>query len=417
MRDELLTRRQMVVAGASLPLASAALAAEPYRPTMSASAPVPVQGYVKAGLEAVRAAFQENFTSGQEIGASFAVYRDGVPLVDLWGGSANKERTVPVTNRTLYTLMSTTKGLAAVCIAMLVDRGKLDYEAPVVRYWPQFGAAGKAAITVGQLMSHQAGLVSTRTPVSQEQIFAQKPLADMLAAQKPFFQPGLWGYHGMTFGTLADELVRRVDGRTMSQFFTEEVALKYDLDLFLGLPESEEVRASEMISGLDDETRFYDSPNPEAAAAFANIPSPAVDLSTPAQRQWRASGHSASSGSGNARGLAKFYSIVIGSGSKSEPLLSRSVLQQATRERVCGPDQASGGIGRYAAGFRMNIGTMGSDPSAFGHPGYGGSMGFADTKRRLGIAYTPNHVLNPNWQWVDPRFARLLGALYGVDSL
>lgn len=171
-----------------------------------------IYGTVAPGYEPVRTAFESNFASGKELGAHFAVYRDGAPLVDLWGGSANKAGTVPVTENTLYTLMSTTKGLTSLCVAMLVDRGKLDYEAPVAKYWPEFAAHGKGAVTVGELMSHQAGLTGPRGPSTIDDFYEHKAIAARLAAQEPFFRPGVFGYHSLTLGTLADELVRRTDG-------------------------------------------------------------------------------------------------------------------------------------------------------------------------------------------------------------
>lgn len=373
------------------------------------------KGTVAPGYEAVRAAFKENLTSGRDIGAAFAVYRDGAAVVDIWGGSHFDDRSVRITDRTIFGVNSTTKGVAAICIAMLVDQGKLDYETPVSAYWPEFAANGKGAITVGELMSHQAGLVGLREPVALQDYVAHDGIAAILAAQEPFFRPGLWGYHALTIGTLTDELVRRTDGRTIAHFYEEEIAAKIDIDVFMGLPIGEDDRYAGMF-GLEETPASVDFevPNPEAmAAALANPP---VAWDFPNQRFWRAAGHSAAGGTASARGLAKLYANLVSNDRHVElRLLSKAVLEQAIRERITGIDQAMGVLGRYAAGFRLNGGAMGPNPASFGHPGFGGSVAFADPARRIGVAYITNTMRNPDEQWIDPRLASLLEALYAAE--
>ncbi|MBB4642846.1 serine hydrolase domain-containing protein [Rhizorhapis suberifaciens] len=415
MGSGFLSRRDMIVGTAGLPLAGVAMAAEaPKRVAGSPSLRSTIHGTVAPGYEPVRAAFEDNFASGKEIGAHFAVFRDGAPLVDLWGGSADEAGTVPVTENTLYTLMSTTKGLTSMCIAMLVDRGKLDYEAPVAKYWPEFAAEGKGAVTVGELMSHQAGLTGPRVPASVEDFYEHKALAARLAAQEPFFRPGVFGYHSMTFGTLADELVRRTDGRTVSRFFAEEVASPLKIDAFMGLPAKEEYRAATMVSAMDPNSLGFDSPNPAALAASAIRGS---SLWGPDQAKGRAYGNPAGGGTSNARNLAKLYAHLVGRDQPGvTPLISKSVLQQATRARIAGLNQTHGELGRYAAGFRLDQTRYGSNPASFGHCGFGGSTAFADPARRLGVSYTPNRMLNPNWYGTDPRLAALLNALFTAEK-
>ncbi|MEJ7926750.1 serine hydrolase domain-containing protein [Sphingobium sp. AN641] len=404
----------MIVGAAGLQLAGVAMAAEaPKHVAAGPSLRGAVHGTVAPGYEPVRAAFEDNFVSGKELGAHFAVYRDGAPLVDLWGGSTNEAETVSVAENTLYTLMSTTKGLTSMCIAMLVDRGKLDYEAPVATYWPEFAAEGKGAVTVGELMSHQAGLTGPRGPVTIEDFYEHKALANRLAAQEPFFRPGVFGYHSLTFGTLADELVRRTDGRTVGRFFAEEVVSKVGIDAFMGLPSEEEHRAATMVSAMDGSTLFFDSPNPTAAAAAGKT---GVIFWGPDQPIQRQHGIPAAGGTSNARNLAKLYAHLVRSDQPGvTPLISKSVLQQATRARVVGLNQCGGELGRYAAGFRLDQTRYGSNPASFGHCGFGGSTAFADPARRLGVSYTPNRMLNPNWYGTDPRLAILLNALFTVE--
>ena len=376
---------------------------------------VEVQGTVAPGYEGVRAAFKDNLASGQDVGAAFAVYRDGAALVDLWGGSRAEDRSVAITDRTVFGVNSTTKGAASICIAMLVDRGKLDYETPVSAYWPEFAANGKSAITVGEMMSHQAGLVGAREPVTLDDYIAHDDVAALLAAQEPFFRPGLWGYHALTIGTLCDELVRRVDGRTIARFYEEEIASKIAIDVFMGLPIEEDDRYAEMFGAEDTPTGDFEVPNPEAmAAALAN---PMIAWDFPNQRYWRAAGHPAAGGTASARGLAKLYAALFSDAGQAGPkLLSKAVLEQAIRERITGVDQAMGVPGRYAAGFRLSDGGMGPNPASFGHPGFGGSVAFGDPALRIGVAYTTNTMRNPGPEWIDTRVAALLEALYAAEA-
>jgi CubicO group peptidase (beta-lactamase class C family) len=374
---------------------------------------IEVHGSVAPGYEGVREAFARNLETGLEVGATFAVYRNGESLVDLWGGHADAAGTTPVDDKTLFTVWSTTKGVAAACVALLVDRGKLDYEVPVARYWPEFAAAGKDRITVGQMLSHQAGLVGAREPVTLEDFYEHDRLVGLLAAQEPFFAPGKWGYHTLTYGSLADELIRRVDGRRIGRFFAEEFAEKLDLDIYLGLPESKDHRQSEMIVPADIAACAFDAPN--QATLEAAMLNPMLEWSWPNRRDWRAAGLAGAGGSANGRSLARLYDFFANEGTAAGiPLISPETVRAASVERVAGVDQSSGMYGRYGAGFRINTGTMGSNPEAFGHAGLGGSVGFADPSRKIGVGYAMNKLMNTDWGMFDPRLLNLLAAFYSV---
>lgn len=374
-----------------------------------------VNGTVAPGYEGVRDAFRENLASGLETGGAFAVYRNGAPVVDLWGGRAVGQDAVAIPEDALFAVFSATKGAASVCIAMLVDRGLLDYEATVATYWPEFAAGGKSAVTVGQLMSHQAGLAGSRDPITLDDYIEHERLASLLAQQEPFFRPGAFGYHALSFGTLVDELVRRTDGRTVGRFFAEEIQAKLGIDVFLGLPAAEDKRYAPLVSAMDDTTMIYDCVNPDAAtAALANPP---INPEWPNDRGWREAGLPGAGGIANARGLAQLYAALVCDEQKGGTrLVSEAVMAQATRERIAGVDQALGGVNRYACGFSLNGGTMGSNTSSFGHAGFGGTMAFADPARRLGVGYTNNKMLNPDWQAIDPRLKQLLRALYKAEA-
>ena len=206
-----------------------------------------VHGHVEQGFEAVREAFVENFTERGETGASVCVYVDGDPVVNLWGGAADHKTNAPWTDESATVVFSTTKGATAICVAMLVEQGLLDYDEAVATYWPEFAAAGKENITLGQLMSHQAGLIFADPPLSLEAILAVEPVVRTLAAQAPLWEPGTaHGYHALTYGWLAGEVVRRVTGVSLGSFFAQNVAGPLGLDFWIGLPENEEHRVARL---------------------------------------------------------------------------------------------------------------------------------------------------------------------------
>jgi CubicO group peptidase (beta-lactamase class C family) len=374
-----------------------------------------VAGFVAPGFESVRAAFSANLRQGLEVGAGFAVSRRGVLIVDLWGGHADQARTALLAQDAIFHLWSATKGLAAVCIAMLVDHGKLSYESPVAKYWPEFARHGKQALTVGQLMSHQAGVCGPRQVVTIEDYYMHDSVAALLAAQEPFFEPGTaWGYHALAIGTLAEELVRRVDGRAMGAFFAAELATPLGLEAYLGLPEAQDHRQVRMIPPPAVRSLMFDLPNPPAYQAA--LENPLLDPSWPESRAWRAAGLAAAGGSADARSLARLYDLLANGGEiGGMHLISRATLAEATRERIAGVDQVLGRYYRWAAGFGLNLnGSMGSHQGSFGCGGWGGTMAFADPARGLGVGYVMNQMLTGDWGAPDPRLSGLLRATYAA---
>jgi len=368
----------------------------------------PIAGRVAPGFEPVRDAFAANFHAGRELGASFAVVRDGEVVVDLWGGWCDRARTRPWRADTLANVWSTTKGLAALCVALLVDRGVLDYEAPVAKSWPEFAAAGKGALTVAELMSHQAGLSGAAVPVTLRDLADHAKMAALLAAQTPFFPAGESGYHALTHGVLAGELVRRASGRTLGRFFAEEIAQPLGADAWIGLPETEDGRAAEMEPPADAPSL----PPPQHPAAHAAFLNPPPDPEAPNQRWWRAAEIPAANGQANARALATVYGALVGTGAQGGVrVLAPATLEAATRVRVARPDHVLLLPMRWAAGFLRNLGGLyGPSDAAFGHSGWGGSFGCADPEARLGIGYAMNRM-DPNLVG-DPRSLALIEAVY-----
>lgn len=361
---------------------------------------VDVQGTVADGFGPVADAFKANFERN-ELGAAFSLYADGVEVANLWGGIAAKKTGAPWTDKTLALVFSTTKGAAAICVAMLVQSGKLDYDEPVATYWPEFAAAGKEAITVGQLMSHQAGLIFANPPLSLEQILAVDPVVETLAAQAPLWEPGTThGYHALTYGWLAGEVVRRADGRRIGRFFAEEVAGPLGLDFWIGLPEAEEPRVAVLRAAPRPEGEELDlmmkiagqgtnggrALSMDGALAIANEGMP---FNT---RAVHATEMPAANGITDAASLAKMYAATT-TEIDGLRLVDRPTVDIMRAEQVHGPDESLVLPTRFGYGFMLNAEFLPflSDNS-FGHYGAGGSLGFADTEAGIGFGYVMNQM-------------------------
>jgi CubicO group peptidase (beta-lactamase class C family) len=371
-----------------------------------------IHGICPPEFAAVKDAFAANFTDApeglDEQGARFSVCIGGETVIDLWGGWADTARTVPFGERTLAPVFSTGKAVMALLIATCVERGLLDYEATVASYWPAFGQAGKDHITVGQMMSHQAGLPGFDTPEDPAIWFDREATLARLCAQAPMWEPGTAsGYSPIVIGYLAGELFRLVDGRSMGQ------ALRQDfpgLDLWIGLPEAEHGRVAQMRKpvkpsdlGRIDAVKtaaFLDkgsSPGGRGSAEWRSIEIPSANLH------------------GTAPDLARIVGMVANGGTfEGHTVLSPDVLAAATRERIHGQDRVLPFVMGWAAGFTRNDGLdiFGPDQDAVGHCGWGGSCAFADPARGLSAAYVMTrqspHLIG------DPRAQRLIGALYGA---
>ncbi len=367
-----------------------------------------IEGFVAAGFERVRDAFAENFAAGREVGASFAVVRDGAVVVDLWGGFRDRARTKPWARDSLVNVWSTTKGLAALCVALLVDRGKLSYEQTVASVWPEFAAGGKGSLTIAQLLSHQGGLTGLREPIALRDFADHAKIVRLLAAQEPFFAPGQSGYHAITHGFLASELVRRTVGKTLGTFFRDEIAAPLGADAWIGLPETEDARAAEMVGP----PAGPNMPLPEHPAARAALTNPPLDPEVPNQRWWRAAEIPAANGHANAAGLARIYGMLARGGEQDgTSFLSASTLADARRERVQSTDLVLQVPMQWAAGWMLNgLGIYGPNERTFAHAGWGGAFGAADPDAKLGLGYAMNQMY-PNLMG-DPRSLTLIEATY-----
>src|SRR5579862_2014747 len=207
-----------------------------------------IEGTCDPRFKKVEGAFAANFETTNEVGASVAMYIDGKLVVDLWGGYTDQARTKPWTRDTLVNVYSTTKGLAAMCAHRLVDQGKLDLDAPVAKYWPEFAQAGKEKLPVRFLLSHRAGLPAIRKTLPPEALYDWKTMTDAIAAQEPWWVPGTkHGYHAITFGWLVGEVVRRVSGKSLGTYFRDEIAKPLGIDAYIGFDASLDPRVAEIF--------------------------------------------------------------------------------------------------------------------------------------------------------------------------
>jgi CubicO group peptidase (beta-lactamase class C family) len=364
----------------------------------------------------VKDAFAKNFAVENEVGASFAATVNGEVVVDLWGGHADAARTRPWRRDTLANVWSTTKAMAAVCGHVLVDRGLLDLDAPVARYWPEFAAAGKQRIPVRYLFSHQSGLAGISEPMPAEAVLDWKRFAGALAAQAPLWEPGTRsGYHALTFGHLIGELVRRIDGRTLGAFFREEVAEPLGAEFWIGLPESEEPRVAEMIPP-DPPLPLSAKPEPgdphfALRSALAN---PAITQAIANTRAWRAAEVPAANGQANARGAARALALLACGGAlDGVRLLREATIATAITEQCYGRDWVLGPM-RWGLGFMLASKDLplSPNPRTFGHGGWGGSFALADCDARVSLSYVMNRM-SPGTTG-DKRLGRLLRAFYGA---
>lgn len=390
---------------------------------MTKTSETPVQGHVEEGWGKVADVFRANFAgSPGEVGAACCVYVGGRPVVDLWGGLADREASRPWAQNTISAVASTTKGAAAICAHMLVQRGLLDLDAPVVKYWPEFGAAGKQGILVRWLLSHQAGLPAVDGPLTFEQACAWHPVIAALEAQRPEWQPGTEHvYHAITFGFLIGELVRRITGKPLGRFFAEEVAAPLGLSAWIGLPEEQEPNVAtvhyaapftleEMTAGMIETTGLDRATviawmnslwGPNSVQARAGVLGGAMDPSTGYMntRAWRAAEFPCCNMFADARSLARMYAATVGD-VDGVRLLDPATVQtmaavQTDKTKLNGlPPGLAIPANRS---FYMSLGFWRScpimpwvGPGSFGHPGSGGSVAFGDFDSGVGFGYVTN---------------------------
>ena len=359
-------------------------------------------GYVAPGWERVHDAFVANLESGQDIGAGCAVYHRGQVVVDLVGGWRDRKQEQPYDRDVLQVVFSCTKGITSLAVAMCVDRGLLDYDAPVAQYWPEFAQHGKDNATVAQLLSHQVGLFTIDGDLTLEEALNWEHMVDRLAATKPHFPIGsTHGYQALTFGWLAGELVRRVDGRSIGAFVQEEIAGPLGVEFYIGLPDDQQHRVARLMAHPvpklppEEALILFERSGPGTNGAQALSLNGAFREGAFNREDVRAAEIAGANGITTALSMATVYANLMQPLSGVR-LVSDEVLQRAatTVTTVGERDVVLISPTTFGMGF-MTHGEHSpyAGPGSFGHNGAGGSFGFAQPSRHLAMAYVMNTML------------------------
>ena len=388
---------------------------------------ITIHGHVNPGFETVREVFTENFSKRHELGGACCVYHQGEKVVDLWGGVRDKSTDEPWQEDTMVIVYSATKGLAAMTLALAHSRGWLDYDERVSKYWPEFGQNGKGAITVRQLLAHQAGLFAFNEAVDLDIVKDLDQLAVVLARQKPAWKPGArQAYHALTLGFYEGELVQRIDPkhRSLGQFFQDEIASPLGIDFYIGLPESIPNSRLAVLANPSPVEMLFGFPirfslsafNPHSNIYRALMVNPGTGILHDNKHIYSRNLEVPSGGGiGTARAIARAY---------SEFATGDQVLQlnHETLEALAAPaipsergfyDECMKGEVRFSLGFmKPNPSWSFGSNRSFGSPGSGGSLGFADPENDIGYAYVTNQMSTKLTG--DPRDEAMRKAVYAI---
>jgi CubicO group peptidase (beta-lactamase class C family) len=381
-----------------------------------------IQGSFDPRFTRVRDVFAQNFRERDEIGAAVALTIDGRPVVDLWAGHADLMRARSWERDTIVNVFSTTKGMTALCLHQLVEQGRVDLDAPVARYWPEFAQAGKDSIPVRFLLGHRSGLAAVKEILPPEALYDWDAMVTALAAEAPWWEPGsAHGYHAVTFGWLVGEVVRRVSGKTLGTYFREAIAEPLGMDFHIGLADDQHHRVAEMSTvplpdpaadGFQLAMVMMSNPEGISARAFMNPPSIARGPNVP---EWRRAEIPGANGHSDARSLARVYgAIARGGAADGVHVLSAESIARCHTELSHGPDLVLQVSTRFGHGFMLPQdrpdARIGRGTRCFGHPGAGGSLGFADVDGKIGFGYVMNRM-GPNIL-LDPRAIALVESVY-----
>ena len=356
------------------------------------TASVEIQGHCAPRFAGVREEFARGFAERDELGASVAIVLNGELVVDLWGGWADVARTRPWERDTIVVVHSVTKAFVSMAVHMLVERGLIDFDAPVVRYWPEFGQAGKERITVRQLISHQAGLPVIDAPLPPHATLHWETMIRALEGQTPIWEPGTkHGYHAGTWGFLIGEVIRRVDGRTPGTFIREELCAPWGLDFHLGFGPELDHRVADLAEPSPANVQQPQQPaTPLRQRAFGLVLGPPPD-----PRAARASEQPSGNGHSNARAIAlAFGGMARGGELNGVRLIGADRVPLMYEEQARGIDEVLGTASRYSLGFWLTAGDLAPHrgPRCFNHPGVGGALGLADPDCKLGFGYAMNRT-------------------------
>ena len=377
-----------------------------------------ISGEVAPGFAPVAEAFAKGFDDTANMGAALCVMIDGAPVINLWGGVADARTARPWDADTPSVIFSCTKGIASLLVARLVQDGKLAYDAPVARYWPEFAAEGKDTISVGDVLAHRGGLSAPRDVLTVGDIVDAEQMAARLAAQAPLWAPGSgYGYHALTHGWLTGELVRRATGQSIGSYFRTLITEPLALDAWIGLPDALADRPAHLEVSPALRVLWADEaakPEPNwpfrAMTLGAALPPTLVTENSGFNTQTiRGAELAGAGGIATAEALATIWSAAV-TPTKGVRLVEDAVIAEATRTRSSGMPVfgGEGPYSRWGCGFQLDSEARRylSD-GCFGHDGAGGQVGFADPARRIGFGYVTNWMMGPE----DKRATQILDAL------
>jgi CubicO group peptidase (beta-lactamase class C family) len=372
-----------------------------------------ISGYCEDRFSSVKEAFQTNFEKDLEVGASFAVTINGKHVIDIWGGYADAARTKPWEKDTIVNVYSTTKVMTAICIHILVDRGLLDLEAPVAKYWPEFAQAGKQQLPVKYLLSHTSGLAGWDKIFRAKKLYNWDLMVELLAAQKPWWEPGTKsGYHTTTFGFLLGELIRRITDKSAGTFFREEVAKPLNADFYIGLPEENFGRVAELIPPPPIDLNSFGAIDPKSIA-MKSLTNPIIDVQETKTKEWRTAEIPAANGHGNARSVSRITAaLACGGELDGIRLLSEKAIYKSIEEQSYGKDLVLNTPIRFGLGWGLQSKDLpiGPNQNLFFWGGYGGSVVAVDLDEKISFSYVMNKMVSTLTG--DPRSGSLITALY-----
>ena len=374
-------------------------------------------GSCSARFDSMRELFAAKLESGEDLGASVAVNIDGEMVVDLWGGWADEARTVPWTENTITNVFSTTKTMTALAALTLVDRGELDLDANVAAYWPEFAARGKAGIKVRQLLSHTSGVSGWDQPVTIDDVYDFDKSTAMLAAQAPWWEPGTAsGYHALTYGHLIGEVIRRITGQRLGEFFAAQIAGPLGADFHIGLAPSEFHRVSNVVPWPPQRT-YPEGLDPNSPAFKTNTgPDLSMNLESCLTERWRRADIGAANGHGNACSVARLQSAVASGGEvDGVRLLSPKTIDRIFEVQSNGVDLVLGIPLKFGIGYGLlpipNVLPFLPEGRLCLWGGAGGSLVIADVDRRTTFAYVMNKM-RPDL--INPHAEALIVRLYNI---
>src|SRR5579872_2087777 len=373
----------------------------------------PIAGVCPPRFAALRAAFAANFTELGDIGASVAVTLDGELVVDLWGGFTDEQRRSPWRSDTIAGVASTTKTITALCALLLADRGEIDHDAPVARYWPGFAAEGKSGVLVRHLLGHTSGLPGWSAKIAFEDLYDWEKVTSLLAAQAPWWTPGAASaYHAVTQGFLVGEVVRRVTGLSLGTFFAREIAGPLGADFHIGLDPGQFHRIAVSVPNPEPPAPLGDETTIWGRIAF----NPRLPAPTDLDARWLTAEIPAGNGVGNARSVAVVQSLLACGGEVGgRRLMSPTGCEAVLRQQSDGVDLAFLTPVRWAMGFALQLGELSFGPRTCFWGGSGGSLVVVDLERRMSFAYVMNKLVGAPFG--DPRNARLVAATYDALGL